>query len=119
MADPLEALAKRAEGEPFFLAALLAGYACSEKLDDAGLAAALGCALGDLPMLRLCRAPRTDATEFRDDIARVAERFGLDPRRLAEVIKRGRVVCRLQEAAPGSGALLAARDHDEPPPEVP
>jgi hypothetical protein len=120
MTDPLEALAARAEGEPFFLASVLAGYARSEGLDDAGLAAALGCPVGELVMVRLCRAPRADPGEFREDVACIAERFGLDPRRLAEVVKRGRVVLRLQAAGPGRDLLTAARDHEaEPPPEPP
>jgi hypothetical protein len=121
MSDSLDALARRAEGEPFFLASVLAAYARSEGLpDDAGLAAALGCRVGDLAMLRLCRAPRSDAQEFRDDIARIAERFHLEPEHLGEVVKRGLVVRRLQSAPPAGGFLMAARDStDEPPQEEP
>lgn len=118
MADPLEALAARAEREPFFLAAPLAAYARSEQLDDAGLAAALGCRPEDLVMVRLCRAPRTEPSEFWEDVSAVAARFGLDAQRLAEAVKRGRVVIRLQAAQPEAGGLMAARDRDdEPPPE--
>ena len=58
MPDPLEALAARAVGEPFFLGWVLAAYAHSEGLDDAGLAASLGCPAQELVMLRLCRTPR-------------------------------------------------------------
>jgi hypothetical protein len=120
MADPLDALAARAEGEDFFLAPLLAGYARSEGLDDAGLAAALGCPPTELARLRLCRAPRTDPREFRDDVARIAERFGIEPRRLAEAVKRGRVVRRFQGAGPAGGAfLMAARDREPEPPDNP
>jgi hypothetical protein len=119
MTDPLAALAKRAEREPFFLASVLTAYAHSERLDDAGLAAALGCRVEELTMIRLCRAPRTDGGEFWEDVTAVAARFGIDPGRLAEAVKRGRVVLRLQAAAPG-GFLQAARDHDpDPPPEAP
>ena len=122
MTDSLESLAARAAGEPFFLASLLAAYARSEGLDDAGLAAALGCPPGELTMLRLCRAPDTESPDFWDDVTRIAERFGIDPDRLAHVVKRGRVVGRLPTAGPG-GFLMAARDAepppDEPPPEAP
>jgi hypothetical protein len=119
MADPLEVLAARAEGEAFFLAPLLAAYARSEALDHAALAAALGCPPGELAMLRLCRAPRAEPQEFRDDITRIAERFGLDPDRLAAAVKRGRVVLRLRAAQSGAGGgfLMAARDPE--PPEEP
>jgi hypothetical protein len=119
MADPLEALAARAEREPFFLAAPLAAYARSEGLDDAGLAAALGCRREDLVMVRLCRAPRDEPPAFWEDVQYVAERFGLDPQRLGEAVKHGRVVLRLQAARPDTGGLMAARDGDEPPPEGP
>jgi hypothetical protein len=116
MPDPLEALAARAANEPFFLAGVLAAYAHSEGLDDAGLAAALGCPVKELVMLRLCRAPRTDRQEFWDDITAIAERFGLHRDRLAEVVKRGRVVLRFQEAGQGR-SLMAARDREDEPPE--
>ena len=117
MSDSLHALARRAEGDAFFLASPLAAYAVSEGLDDAGLAAALGCPGEDLTMLRLCRAPRADAPAFRDDITRIAERFRLEPGRLAEVVKRGLVVRRLRAAPPAGGFLMAARDGEDPPPE--
>jgi hypothetical protein len=121
MTDPLDALAARAEGEEFFLAPLLAAYARSEGLDDAGLASALGCPAGELARLRLCRAPRTDPAGFRDDVARIAERFRMEPRRLAEAVQRGRVVRRMRAGGPAAGGfLMAARDADaEPPPDPP
>jgi hypothetical protein len=120
MLDPLEALAARVADEPFFFAGILGAYAFSEDLDDAGLAAALGCPLTELTMLRLCRAPRTDSQDFRDDVACIAERFGLDPERLADVVMRGRVVLRFQQAEQGAaGSLMAARDREIEPPESP
>jgi hypothetical protein len=120
MTDPLDALAARAERESFFLAMPLAAYARSENLDDTGLAAALGCRREDLVMVRLCRAPRAEPGEFWEDVRCVAERFGLDAERLAAAVKRGRVVLRLQAAAPEAGGLMAARDRgEEPPPEGP
>jgi hypothetical protein len=121
MPDPLDALAARAAEDSFFLAWLLAAYAHSEGLDDAGLAAALGCQIQELAMLRLCRVPAADPEESRDDVSCIAERFGLDHQRLAEVIQRGRVVRRFQQADPRvGGSLMAARDReDEPPPELP
>ncbi len=120
MSDPLEVLAARAAREPFFLASVLAAYTRAEGLDDAGLAAALGCRVGDLTMIRLCLAPRADPREFWDDVRAVADRFGADATRLAEVVKHGRVVLRFQAASPAPGtSLLAARDADAQPPENP
>ncbi len=124
MADPLEALAARAQDDPFFLASSLAAYARSEELDEAGLAAALGCPPGGLVMLRLCRAPRADPPEFWEDVSLVAERFGIEPQRLAEAVKRGRVLLRFQGPRPAAGGtLMAARDREpdpqDPSPEAP
>jgi hypothetical protein len=113
MADPLEPLARRAEDEPFFLASVLAAFARSEGLNDPGLAAHLGCRVGDLVMVRLCRAPSSEPGDFREDVEAIAERFGLDAGRLAEAVKRGRVVARLQQARPDGGSLLAARDREQ------
>jgi hypothetical protein len=121
MLEPLEALAERATLEPFFLASVLGAYARSEGLDDAGLAAALGCPPGHLPMLRLCRAPRSDPQDFWEDIRLIAERFQLDAPLLAEAVKRGRVVNQLQTERPlDAGFLMAARDRErKPPPNAP
>ncbi|HEX5269303.1 MAG TPA: hypothetical protein VFW33_02395 [Gemmataceae bacterium] len=121
MSDSLKTLAARAENDPFFMASPLAAYARGERLDDAALAAALGCAPGDLAMLRLCRAPRSDPAEFWDDVSRVAERFGIDPQRLAEAVRQGRVLLRFQAPRPGAnGLLMAARDREpDPPAEAP
>ena len=113
MPEPLETLAARAADEPFFLAWLLSAYAFSEGMDDKSLAAALGCPAEEMVMLRLCRTPRTDAKEFWDDVSCIAERFGLDPQRLAAVVKRGRVVRRFQDADQGGGSLMAARDRED------
>jgi hypothetical protein len=112
----LAALAKRVEGDPFFLAALLKLYADGERLDDAGLAAALDCRPEILPSLRLCRAPRDDPKGFRADVARIAGHFGLDEARLLGVLRRAEALRGLAAAQAGTrGMLLAARD--APPPE--
>lgn len=122
MKEVLGALARRVESDPFFLAAVLADYARSEGLDDTGLVAALGCRLEDLPMLRLCRAPRADALGFREDLADIAGRFGLEQERLLVVIRQGQAVCHLRQATQTSaepGFLLAARDAPPNTPEPP
>jgi hypothetical protein len=122
MSDALQHLANRVAIDPFFLAHPLAEFAQSEQLDDPGLAARLGCRVEDLTLLRLCRVPRSDPNGFRDDLAKVATRFGLDPSSLAVAVRHGQGLATLRaaprpEGAPG--ALLAARDGDpsreEPP----
>ena len=87
----LEDLARRVESDPFFLACVLNDYARSEKLDDAALAAALGCDSETLTMVRLCRAPEPD--RFREDIDQVVARFGVNRGVLEEAVRRGQAKC--------------------------
>jgi hypothetical protein len=109
MSESLRAMAKKAESMPFFLASILAVYAKGENLDEDGLARALGCSCEDLAWLGLCQAPRIEV--FWDDVTRIAEKVKIDPERLAEVVKRGRVLASLREApATEGGLVMAARD---------
>jgi hypothetical protein len=115
--SPLRRAAERAAGRPFFLASLLLPYAAAEGLDDAGLAARLGCAPGDLARLLFCRRPR-EAPDFRADVERIAEAFGLEAGRLATVLREAAAVGAFRVAEPRAeyGWLAAARDR-EPEPE--
>jgi hypothetical protein len=119
MSEALDHAAKRAAADPFFLACPLAEYARSENLDDAGLAAKLGCRVEDLTPLRLCRAPRNDPADFRADVGVVAERFGVAPAKLAAAVRMGDGLFKLRSAtrvAVEPGFLLAARDTEPKPP---
>jgi hypothetical protein len=113
MADPLSSIARRAEQRPHFLAALLGAYARSEDLDDAELAGRLGCAVEQLSRLKLCRAPRSEPAEMRQDVARLAGLFGVDEVQLCRAVLRGRVVLRLRQGS--DSVLLAARDRESEP----
>ena len=112
MSAALDHLAARVGGDPLFLANALAEYARSEGLDDAGLAAALGCAGADLTRLKLCAPPR--AEHFRADVERIAGRFGIGADALADAVRRGQSLARLRAKArpveADAGLLLAARD---------
>jgi len=112
MNESVARLAGRAGVDPFFLAFALAEYAAAERLDEAGLAAALGTAPAVLPHVRLCRMPRADADGFREDVGRIAARFGLDRDALAAAARHGQVVAAMRAAADpaAAGFLLAARD---------
>jgi hypothetical protein len=115
---PLERLAQRAATDPFFLGYRLAAYAQLHDLNDAALAARLGCTPELLPTIRLCRAPRMDPLSFREDVLCVAEKFGLNRQKLAEAAKP-LFATPQREATPekmldAAGVLLAARDREDP-----
>jgi hypothetical protein len=114
MTDPLETLARRVEKEPFFLASTLVLFAQSEGLDEEALCRFLRCPQESFAMLRLCRTPDADPTSFQRDVKRIAERYGADADALAEAVRRGQTLQRLQQAVVG-GTLLAARDGKEEP----
>jgi hypothetical protein len=111
-------LANRVAVDPFFLAFALAEYAAAEKLDDAALVAALGTTPDVLPHVRLCRAPRADSDGFREDVDRIAAKFGLSRDALVAVARHGQVVAAMRAAAAAdpteAGYLLAARDRPKP-----
>lgn len=106
------ALARRIEGDDFFLASALADYARSEHLDEQGLAGALDCSEEDLVSLRLCRRPRSQPESFRREVGRIASRFGARTDVLAEVIRRSDALraMRARSTEETSGTLMAARD---------
>ena len=110
----LERMARRASTDPFFLGFRLAEYSRVHELDEATLAGRLGCEAEVLPMIRLCRAARTDPAGFREDVTCVAEKFGLNSRALAEASKLGVVAIRQEHASvEAPGVLLAARDRKD------
>jgi hypothetical protein len=109
--DPVARVAALAEADPHFLAFALADYAASEGLDDAELAARLGCPVDRLPHVKLCPAPLADPAGFRAAVVGVAEAFGLDAAALAAAVRHGQAVAAPPDPAPDDAAhLLAARD---------
>lgn len=118
MSERLDYLARRVGAEPFFLASAFAEYARGNGLDDAGLAQRLGCAAATLALLRLCRRPDGASSAFRADVARIADRFGIDGTILAQIVRWADAVAGLRAASAAAagqgecGTLLAARDRD-------
>jgi hypothetical protein len=111
----LRRAAQRAAARPAFLAASLLPYAQAEGLDDAALAARLGCAPDALARLLLCRQPRPEPAAFRADVARLADAFALDPVQLASVLRTAAALAALREPTAGTGQLAAARDRPPDP----
>jgi hypothetical protein len=113
MNEPLAGMADLAAGDPFFLAFALAEYAQAERLDAAGLAAALGTTPDVLPHVGLCRSPGADPDAFRSDVDRIAGKFGLTRDALVAVARCGQAVAAMRpadETVADAGLFLAARD---------
>jgi hypothetical protein len=107
-------MANWAEEQPYFLASLFAEFLEYEQQEEADLAARLGCDNETLVMLKLCRAPRKEAEGFCADVDAIAQRFQLDSDRLADLVKRVRVVRRFRgSSASNTASLMAARDREE------
>jgi hypothetical protein len=89
MSDYLRRLAERACGDPWFFGWALAAYQQRHGLDDAALAAELGCVPDVLVMLRLCRRPGTaePGRRLEGDIDEIVRRFAVDPAVLARIVK--------------------------------
>jgi hypothetical protein len=82
--DPLDTLARRTAGDPFFLGHSLDAYQRRHGLSDGDLCTLLGCDAATLTQLRLCRKPGTAAGwTAAQDVAHLAERYGIDPGALA------------------------------------
>lgn len=116
MTDRIRALARRVADDPFFLGCALAEYAGSEGLDERALAELLGCSISTLAPLALCRRPRPQPPFFRQDVERIAERFGLKADVLAALVRRADAIASLRQARASGGqprdVLAAARDRE-------
>jgi hypothetical protein len=119
--DWLKIAAQRSEGETWMLGHVFSRYRELEGLTHETLLAELGCSPEVLQWLSLCRRP--EGERFAEHVLTIAKRFGVDPRRLATVIRHVEVMDALAPQQDGGGAarrgslLLAARDRpkDEEP----
>jgi hypothetical protein len=115
MPNHLENMARRLEGDPFFLACPLMLYQKSEGHSEEALAARFQCSREALTSLRLCRAPAGEGESFHDDIERIAARFSVNADALAEAVRRGQSLFHMTSEKTESVTLLAARDGDRKP----
>jgi hypothetical protein len=85
----LDHLAHCVAGDAWYLSAALTSSQDGYRLDDdAALAAELSVTVPELTALRLCRRPGAAALEWtaEEDIADIAERFGIDPATLRRIM---------------------------------
>jgi hypothetical protein len=113
----LTRLASRLDSDDFFMAHALYLRAEEQKLDEAGLANALGCTVEQLTRLKLCRRPRSDEPNFRVRVQNLADHFQLPPLVLLEVIRQAEGRASIASAGETTTAmLLAARDGEKQEP---
>jgi hypothetical protein len=111
----LKVAARRSAQDPASLGYVFEQYRKHEGKSAEELASMLGCSLEVLDGLSLCRRP--EQARFAEHLRMIAERFAVDPRRLAAVLRRVEVLDVLPADGEGGAAvredsyLLAARDH--------
>jgi len=112
--------ARRAADNPYFLAFALHQYAEQNRMDEPALMTALGGTPETLAHARLCRTPRLDPDGCKEDVTRIAAKFGLNAGVLAEAVRAGEVAvahrAAAERAVPESAVpMLAARDRPANP----
>lgn len=111
----LKVAAQRSAQDPASLGYVFEQYRKHEGKSAEEFAAILGCSLDVLDGLYLCRRPEQE--RFAEHVRMIEQRFAVDARRLAAVLRRVEVLDVLPpDGAEGTAVrrdafLLAARDH--------
>lgn len=118
MSDSVIRMARRAAIDPRFLAFALHQYAENNQMDEPALTAALGATPETLAHARLCRTPRGDDAGVKEEVARIAVKFGLNAAVLLRAVRAGEVAVVQRAAAKCESPepvvpVLAARDREE------
>lgn len=118
MDDMVIRAARRAGVDPFFLAFALKQYAEEQQMDEPALTAALGATPDTLAHARLCKMPRTDPAGLKEDVDRIAAKFGLNRGVLLLAARCGQVAAvhraAVEQGVPEDAApMLAARDRED------
>ena len=105
--------ASRSAEHAWTFGTVIATYCELEGTTREGVASGLGCSREVLMWLSLCRRPAGEG--FRDQIQQLAERFDVDPAKLAAIVRRVDAVAALRSvsATADQPMLLAARDRSE------
>jgi hypothetical protein len=109
----LEWLARRTEGDPFFVSYALAQYKAMHRVGDEELMRVLACTRRDLDRLALCRLPDDRDPAFPEQVQQIATFVSCNANHLISVFREVAAVASLTEQPAHesmSGLLLAARD---------
>jgi hypothetical protein len=124
----LKGLSRRLQGDPAYMAYVLAMYKKQEGLDDEDLATYLNSFPEFVLRLELCKRPEADALDFAEQVRSLSDFTLIDETVLAHIIRQVDSLALLannptmaeKETSAAcnqlSGALAAARDRDEVPP---
>jgi hypothetical protein len=120
----LRAAAQRFAESPAFVGYWLEVYREREGLELPALAARLGCSVETVQHLSLCRQPR--AEQWADDTAEIAQRYGIEQDRLADLLldaeayaaTRRPATAPAERAFGGARAAFAAARDREPEPDL-
>jgi len=126
-AEALAQLAERLEGNPDFMAYVLAAYRRQEGLSEDELAAELSVLPALVIRLALCKRPNEASPGFAERVRRMSDFTLIDEAKLANILRQvrvldglsGRPVGREEIRGPLEGLLAAARDRHESEPEKP
>lgn len=110
----MEWAAKRAADEPQLLGYELREYRTFTRATEDDVATVLGCSRDALICLALCRRPDPSAPSFRPDVEQIALHCGVNPQRLAALLREVDSLRAIRQApiqphlADAQPALLAA-----------
>ena len=109
----LEWLARRTEGDSFFVSYALGQYKATHRVGDEQLMRVLACTREALDRLALCRLPDDRDPGFREQVQQIAAFVSCNADHLMRVLREVAAVASLSEQPAHrsmSGLLLAARD---------
>ncbi|MBL8207299.1 MAG: hypothetical protein JNM09_23905 [Blastocatellia bacterium] len=118
------AFARRLQNDARFMAYVLAAYRRQEGLSEEELASELGIWPEMLTRLALCQRPHSDATQFAEQVRRIADYTLIDEAQLAGMLRQVESLERLaqrpltapamtEQSLPVWGVLAAARDCED------
>src|SRR5437867_1670527 len=112
----LEHAARRGSERPWTLGAALDDHCRNEGVTREQLSSLLGCSPDAVAWLSLCRRPSPE--QFAEYVSKIAERFQIDPFKLARIVRRVDAVGVLRrpnhaQEHEEDPLLLAARDRYE------
>ncbi len=117
--DILKWAANRAANEPVLLGYDLREYRNVNDATDVDLASVLDCSVDALVCLSLCRRPNPDAPSFHADVQQIARHCGVNPERLAAILREVDSLRTIRQAPTpmvtdlNTGFLAAARDRKQ------